>query len=195
MNKKKRGVLTGMSIGDGHIPKNGYGITITHCAKQYEYIYHKALLLRSVCGGKLPRVVDIDNNGYDGHTIYKSDKYFRILRKDLYKDNVKTISESILNRLTPQGIAIWWMDDGSLYMKRHKGKIHAREGILSTYIPLDHNIMIANWFKENYNVTLIPVRHRTSYRLRINTTNLKDFLPIIEPYIIPSMLYKIDMKY
>ncbi len=197
MNKINRGILVGMALGDGHIKanKSNARLTFIHCIAQKDYLNYKINLLHSVFGGKKPKITEFNNNGYLGVRSGKSNRYFKILHNWLYLKNKKTFSLKILNFLTPHGIAIWWMDDGSLYMKKRDGKIHAREGILSTYESLEVNKLISKWFSDNYDIQFIPVKSKGSYRLRINTTNLKLFIPIIKPYIIPSMHYKIDMKY
>lgn len=203
MNKETRGMLIGMVLGDGclavrnvpdgHLPE--VRIQIKHSVRQVEYAEHKADLLHTMLGGKRPTPQYFDNSGYQGVRFSKSNSYFRILRSWMYNKGEKHITRRVLDMLTDHGLAIWWMDDGSLYMKRRNGKIHAREGILSTYLPLETNQIIAEWLLERYQIIAVPVSHKEMYRLRINTTNLKRFVPILEPYIIPSMRYKIDMGY
>jgi len=197
MNKENRSILIGMVLGDGYIycKDNIARLRMNHSLKQYEYINHKAILLGEIFNIKKPKLIRTISNGYPQVILVKEDKYFRILRKWIYKNNIKTYSKKILDYLTPHGIAIWWMDDGSLSMKMRDNKIHAREGHLNIYITKSQNEIISNWFFEKYNISFVPVKNKGLYRLRINTTNLKRFLPIIKPYIIDSMKYKIDMQY
>jgi len=204
MNKKHRGILIGMALGDGHInvrrnrrwPNSWHNsINIIHSSKQKEYADHKAGLLHSIFGGNLPSVVAFKNNGYPGVRFGKSDKYFRFLRKKLYCGRKKVFRPHVLDWLTDQGVAIWWMDDGGLSMKKRGGKIHAREGFLNVHEDIDTCQTIIEWFKQKYDVDFKAVKNKGSYRLRINTGDLKMFLPHIEPYVIPSMKYKVDMQY
>lgn len=204
MNKEHRGILIGMILGDGclnvrrdkRFPNSWHSeLMMVHNYKQYDYIKYKAELIHSIFGGKMPKITRFDNNGYDGVRVCKSASYFRILYKWIYKDKKKTITRKILDWLTPHGLAIWWMDDGSLSMKKRNGKIHAREGHINTYITLEQNQIICEWLYDKFDVIAKSVKNKNLYRLRINTTNLKKFIPIIEPYIIPSMQYKIDMQY
>jgi hypothetical protein len=43
---------------------------------------------------------------------------FNQLHEEFYVNNIKTISAHILSQLTPEAIAIWYCDDGSLYMNK-----------------------------------------------------------------------------
>lgn len=193
-----------MVLGDGHVRatrdkrwKNSFHshIAFTHSMKQEMYCRHKADLLHSMFGGKSPTLQYIDNNGYPGIRFSKSNKYFRVLRKILYPGGKKTITRAALDLLTDEGLALWWMDDGCLSYKKRDGKIHAREGILNTYVSDDENSLIVKWFSEKYGIAVHKVKDRERQRIRMNTGSLRQFIPIIAPYIIPSMQYKIDMKY
>ena len=178
MNRKDRGILIGMSFGDGHITDKGKFVMI-HCKAQKQYAEHKAELIHSIFGGYKPNVKDINNNGYPGVRYAKQHKYFRLIRKRLYVNRKKVFSVNILKHLTVHGLALWWMDDGSVYMKRHNGKVHAREGILSTYVSIEENKLIADRIEELTSVRHIPVHNKGKFRLRFNTGMLKIFLPIM----------------
>lgn len=113
MNKTEKATLIGLVLGDGHIDchKNkkiytNSTITFTHSIKQKEYIEWKANLLHSIFGGNKPKVIEINNNGHPGMRMMKSNKYFKVLHRYLYKNGVKTIPLKALNRLTPLAIAI-----------------------------------------------------------------------------------------
>lgn len=205
MDRKARGALIGMTLGDGYIrlqkdkdrPNSlpTASLIIRHSIAQKEYVEHKADLLHHYLGGKRPPVRIAPNGVNLGAQIAKSNKYFRILRKRIYKGSEKVITRELLNHLTDEGLALWWMDDGSLYMKRHQGRVHAREGILSVYRPREECQAVSDWFKERYNVYAPVVRHKHHWRVRFNSGSLQNLIPIIHPYIIPSMMYKVDMKY
>jgi hypothetical protein len=194
-----------MVLGDGCIrlqkdprhpgPLPTASLAIKHSIAQKEYVEHKAKLLQHYLGGKLPRPYIAPNGKNLGALITKSNKYFRILHKRLYRGGQKTITREVLNHLTDEGLALWWMDDGSLYMKRHNGKVHAREGILSVYRPREECEIVRDWFKDRYDVYAPVVRHQKYWRVRFNSHSLCDLIPIIHPYIIPSMRYKVDMQY
>lgn len=194
MKKEDRSILIALAIGDGYVTKDGC-LVLKHSIKQKEYIEYKANLLHSILGGKKPNIIEFDNSGYPGIKTQKSNKYFRILRKRLYKNNIKQININLLKMLNPKAIAIWYMDDGNLSMKKRNGKIHARELFINTHITKEENQIIIDYFNEAYNIKFTQVKNRGSYRLRCGTLEAKKFISLVEPYIIPSMNYKINMNY
>lgn len=203
MNRIDRGILIGMVLGDGCLSvfrdkryTNSFHqrLTLKHGASQKEYIEYKRDLLHSIFGGKKPKVKEINNNGYLGYTVSKSNSYFRVLHKQIYPSRKKCISRKVLDKLTPHGIAIWYMDDGSLYPKKRNGKIHAYELILNTYIPIEENEIIIDYFKENYDINFKIAKSKGSFRLRLGTREARKFIKIVEPYIIDSMKYKIKIN-
>ena len=203
MNKIDRGILIGMVLGDGCLNvrkdkryKNSFHqrLTLKHGMKQKEYIEYKRDLLHSIFGGNKSKVNVINNNGYIGYSVSKSNSYFRVLHKQMYPNGKKRVSRKVLDKLTPHGIAIWYMDDGSLYPKKRNGKIHAYELILSTYIPIEENQIIIDYFKEVYDINFNIAKSKGSYRLRLGTKEARKFIKIVEPYIINSMEYKIKIN-
>lgn len=109
-------------------------------------------------------------------------------------DNEKKISRSWLNELDPLGLAVWWMDDGSLVVNTTKGVLctdsfsYEEQVILQTYLAEEWGI----------NVKIKPVKGRKGHnRLHITSvTELKKLLRIIAPFIpVESMLYKVLVLY
>lgn len=187
-NKEKRAILLGLAIGDGNIycNKRGAGITIRHCDAQLDYLKHKVSLLEAIY--KTPiKIIRVQN----GNQISKGDcKHFRIYRKWLYPNGIKTISR-VLKFLTIQSIALWYMDDGSLTAKKRDGKIHSYELTLNTYVDKEENQKIIDWFLSNYNIRFTQTKGKGKYRLRMGTREARRFCSLIRPYIIPSMEYKL----
>lgn len=194
MNVEDRGILLGVVLGDGYITSAGQ-LVVRHAEAQRAYAEHKADLVCSVIGGRRPTVHTIDNNGYPGCVFSKTNNYFRILRNWLYHDGAKRVAGPFLRYLTLHGLALWWMDDGSLYMKRRHGQIHAREGILSLYIEREGCLIVAARIEELTGVYPVPVHHKGKFRLRFNTGMLKQFVPQIAQFAAPGMDYKFDLKY
>lgn len=202
MNKENKGILIGMIIGDGYLKQRkdkryNYtqnSIEIKHCLKQKEYLKYKSELLLSIFGGKKPNVIEFNNNGYAGCKLTKTNKYFRILYKLLYPNKKKVITRKALDYLKPQGIAIWYMDDGCLNPKKRNGKIHAYELTLNTYLSYEDNQIIVDYFKEVWNVKFTIVKSKGKTRLRCGTIEARKFIEIVKPYIIPCMEYKINIS-
>ena len=199
MTKKQKSILIAMSIGDGHLHKysdtKSVELMLAHSTKQKDYLIWKVNLARRILGGKPNKIAEFNNNYYPGIRWSKADNYFRIIRKWLYKNGKKVISKKILDKLTPMGIAIWYMDDGNLTLHKRNRKIHAREIYLNTYCSKNEAEIIQKWFMEKYNIRFRVAKNKGKFRLACNTANTKRFIKIVKPYIIPSMQYKIDMRY
>lgn len=201
----KKSLLIAMVLGDGYIrivtdkrhanSKPQGVLQIRHSAKQRDYLEHKADLLHSILGGSRPTVRLIDNSGYPGVQLNKNHRWFRYLRNWIYVNGVKTYQARMLNHLTPEGIAIWYMDDGNLALPKKNGKIHARRLYLNTHKTKEENQIVIDFFKEKYDIRFTQVLNRGWYRLTCGTQETKKFISLVEPFIIPSMSYKIDMKY
>ncbi len=190
MNKEQRGIIIGMILGDGCIQNNR--LNLCHSIDQIEYLRYKANILESILGGSKNSIRETtSNNGYLCCRYGKSNTYIGILRKWIYKNDKKTISRRILDMLSLHGLAIWYMDDGCLSPKYRNGKIHAFDLTLNTYLDIDENKIIINYIKDTYGIEFKLSKGKGKYRLRIGTIEARKFIALIEPYIIPSMQYKI----
>jgi hypothetical protein len=107
----------------------------------------------------------------------------------------KRFSRQILNYLTPLGIAIWYMDDGSLSLKKREGKVHGREIHLNTYCSLEEARIIQVYFEEVWDVAWTIVPNKGLFRLRMGSNEAKKLFKIIEPNVVPMMKYKTDLGY
>ena len=193
MNRIDKNILLAVSIGDGYIRKSG-SLQLIHSFKQIEYLKYKVDLVSKILGKQI-KIDLFDNGGYPGCRAYATDKYFKILRRFLYKNGKKKITQSVLNRLSPLGIAIWYMDDGNIALHKRKGKIHSREIYLNTYCSLEEAKIIQEFFKKEYNIYFRCSPSKGYFRMICNTENAKKFAELIRPFIIESLKYKIDFRY
>lgn len=203
MNKRHRGMLYGMVLGDGnlylHSPKNCV-LTIGHGPKQKEYLEFKANLLHSILGGKAPYVGmyrhfnNTTNKTYENWQLKKSYKYFRQMHRVLYASGRKRYTRKALDYLTDYGLALWYCDDGNGSLCRNKNKtVSGCMTRISTYCTLEEAEVIRDWFRDRYDIT---VKFDTDKRnnlvsIRMNTKESKKFVSIIAPYVPVCMKYKI----
>ena len=111
-----------------------------------------------------------------------------------YPNDKKIISKEALEQLTLEGIAWWYMDDGSMSIKKIDGKPRGAEITLNTYLTAEENQIIIDFFQNQYNITWKLNKSKGKYRLRMGKKEGKKFFALIEPYIIDSMKYKIDFN-
>lgn len=197
----KKSILIGLCLGDGYIyqgktiKKSGLrhcGISVKHGKDQKDYCVFKASLLEK-CVNTPVIVSEFNNSGFIGYKFSKGHKYFRILRKWIYKDNVKTFSTKLLNKLTPASIALWYMDDGGLSAKKRNGTIYTYEIFLNTGKGKEDNQVIIDYFKSKWNIQFHQVKNNNVYRLRVGIREGGKFLNLIFPYIPECMKYKVTV--
>jgi len=195
-----RSAIIGMVAGDAGLRKQkgcrSVSLRITHAERQKEYLEYKREILQNLFKGWEIPIRRIDNSGYPGVKLEtRNHPKLRAFYKWFYSDGKKRFSRRILNYLTPIGIAIWYMDDGSLSYKKREGRIHGREIHLNTYCSLEEAEVIQAYFKEVWDVSWTVVPNKGLFRLRMGSNEAKRFFTIISPHIIPMMRYKIDFGY
>lgn len=198
--KNKNGIIIGMLLGDSSVDKTGR-FTTTHCLQQEEYLNFKAELLQSffiVRKGRIKIKKTEKAEAYEQVVLRLSiTPYTKLIRKIIYTPK-KTFTMKLLKKLTPLGIAIWYMDDGSLVFQKDKktGMLESRKGYLNTQgYTIEENELMKQYFKETFNIECKIHKDDTNCRLYFNSTELKKLIKIINPFIIDSMKYKICMRY
>lgn len=216
LTEKDMSILIGLILGDGFISEKGR-IQIEHGEKQKDYCIYKAKLLHSVCGGKDIKVHEcirtrsilkdkkqFKESTFITYNFKKQSQSFIPIRKMLYDSNKrKHITEEILKYLTPESIALWWMDDGCLtkkYTYTNGEKKHSGYMLrLCTYLSKEQNELVQKYFIENYDIHWNVVKadgakDNQQWMLRCGSIEGRKFLNIIRDYIIknvPSLSYKV----
>lgn len=207
MNKNDRAILLGLTIGDGSIGVNKTGsphplgtcsLQIEHSEKQREYVEHKCNLLHSILGGKKPNIREnihrVKGKEHKSFAFSKGHKVFRLVRRALYTNNRKVITRRVLDYLNPQAIALWYMDDG---FYRRNGRKTGRQLVINTYVSFEENEIIRKYFEETHSISFRQQYHKREDKFVIECTrreNIDRFIKLVEPFIISSMRYKIDIS-
>jgi len=209
MEKRKRGLLIGMGLGDGHINVRvrtrgdsqwiSSELRVLHSLAQKDYCEHKCGLVNKSL--KRNSTVRIVKNGpekkYKAAHFTTSHPYFKFLKKVLYPGGKKTITRRMLDMLTDEGIAIWYMDDGSCRFNINvKGRVSSVSTSIATMCRKEEVLLIINYFLETYGIEFKSRCKKTSdveyaFYIECNTENSRKFVKLVEPFIIPSMAYKI----
>jgi len=200
MQKRKKSLLISLVLGDGHIAKSGKGncLQITHSIKQKEYFEWKRQLIADLLDCNLPGVYHREDSRHNEFSLNKSHRYFRIIRKWLYKNGIKRFNKKILDYITAEGLAIWFMDDGSHCVNRRKstGKVMSHTFKLYTFTNEEDTDNIIQMFKEKFGINVYKLKYikkdgSLSYYLQWKTREGRKFCNLIRPYVIPSMQYKL----
>lgn len=199
MDRKRKALLIGLVLGDGHLnPRSGVCLEITHGIKQESYIKAKTNLIAKLLNCQPPKLYHRVDARHNEFKLSKGHKYFKILYKWLYPNGKKYFSKRILNYLTPEAIAIWWMDDGSHSVDRNKntGRIRSHSFYLYTFTSLEETENIIEMFKNKFNITFGKVKKKMKdgeykYYLKCRTREGRKLSDLLRKFILPSLQYKI----
>ena len=201
MEKRKKALLIALVLGDGYIrfdkryPKaKKLALKLCHSIQQKEYLVYKVNLMHKLLGGKKAKVNEYIHKWPDGSTYKqvraeKAHKYFRILRKWMYPNKYK---RQILEHLTPEALAIWYMDDGSSSCNNRNKDGSCRSSVtrIHTCCSKEDAAMICEYFKDTWDIIFKPVKDKDNWSIRCYHKEGRKFHKLIRPYMIPSMYYK-----
>lgn len=180
-------VLYGSLLGDMCITKSDTlcRVVISHGGEQEAYFDHKCEVFKGLLGkvSKKPRFDSRIGKYYNKFVVRTlSHEVYIDLYNKLYVNGVKVLTKEWLNKVTPRGLAYWFMDDG------------CNSGTLATNcFTLDECILIQDWLLERYNIeTTIQKAANNQHVVYIKKCSRKDFCALVSPYFVPSMLYKLS---
>ena len=200
-NKESRNLLIALLLGDGTICSNNV-FKLAHCENQKDYLEWKIKQLNDA---------GIRNNGVKSYiktcgyntgvpvvyTQLNVIPFIKVLRRIVYKEKKIIGNRQLLNRLDAKGIAIWYMDDGHLNIRKDKsGRPMGFYIKIATCEPKEEVQVIIDYFKEVWGINFYMFhegKKEDSYSLCCGTKEGLKFINIIKPYVeqISSMLYKI----
>ena len=198
LSKEQKSLLISLLLGDGTISNNNV-FKMSHSIDQKDYLKWKLQLLDkyNIKHGDIKEYTS--SKGYNkGKTVVYSqisiNNTIKALRRSIYKPN-KTITRNLLNWLTPLGVYIWYLDDGSININQSKQRKTIQKTIkFATCTNINTTNIIIDYFKEVWNINFRKFPEGTnSYSIasRTNEDCLK-FINLVSPYIyeVPSLLYK-----
>jgi hypothetical protein len=200
ITKESRNLLIGMLLGDGII-SNNYVFKIAHAESQKDYLEWKIKQLNN-CGIRNNGIKSyIKSCGYNiGVPVYYTQlniiPFIKVLRRVCYKGKKIIGNRKLLNRLSPKEIAIWYMDDGHINIRRDKGRPCGLYIKISTCEPKEEVQIIIDYFKEVWNINFYMFhegKKEDSYSLCCGTKEGLKFIELVKPYVleVPSMIHKI----
>jgi recombination protein RecA len=194
ISKEQQEILVGLILGDGHLETrtNGktYRLKVEHSSKQKPYVdwlFEIFSNLAETIPRERTRVSlgkEMKSHGFTTRSV----EAFRLYGKQFYHNGKKMIPEIISTLLTPRSLAIWFMDDGSYKSSTHKTYIIHSNGYAREELE-----MIQVVLKEKFGITVGIHKQYFQWRLYVYTASAPLFRKIIEPYIIPSMQYKLGV--
>ena len=200
ITKESRNLLIGMLLGDGTISNNNV-FKIAHSESQKDYLEWKIKQLGEAGIRNNGIKSYIKTKGFNiGVPVYYTQlniiPFIKVLRRIIYKNKKVLGNRKLLNRLDAKGIAIWYMDDGHINIRKDKGRPCGFYIKISTCEPKQEVQTIIDFFKEQWNINFYMFhegKKEDSYSLCCGTKEGLKFIDIVKPYVsqVPSMIHKI----
>ena len=201
-NKESRNLLIEMLLGDGTISSNNV-FKIVHCSQQLDYLEWKVKQLKEAGIRNNGIKSYIKTKGYNtGVPVYYTQlniiPFIKVLRRVFYKPTKVLGNRKLLNRLDAKGIAIWYMDDGHINIRKNKdGRPMGFYIKIATCLPKSELQIIIDYFKEVWDVNFYMFhegKKEDSFSLCCGTKEGLKFINIVKKYVlqVPSMVHKIQ---
>nr|DAF44282.1 MAG TPA: endonuclease [Podoviridae sp. ct8Lf7] len=199
LSKEQKSLLIALLLGDGTISSN-YVFKLSHSEEQREFLKWKHDLATNA-GFKLNGIKEyVCTCGYNKgkcvlYTQFSINPTIKALRRTVYIPK-KTITRKLLNWLTPQGIAIWYMDDGCINVNTSKQRSSIQHSIrIAACVNKETAEEIVKYFLEVWSIQF-RLFHEGKETYSIVTSSEEDckkFVNVVKPYIeqVPSLKYKI----
>jgi len=198
LSERQKEILRSLMLGDGHL-QSPYRpeiarlqIEYRHAHKEYtdwlykefhEWVLTKPKIKSQIVKGKLYQKYYFNTLCHkEIAKIWK--KWYWHKKKVLAKDDVK--------KITPLGLAIWFMDDGSIKSKRHKSFYLNVQDFTEKEVGFPQKLLKKKFGIESS--TKLVKRVKTGFQIYISQESAEKFKTTIEPYVLDIMRYKLNSK-
>ncbi len=190
LDNYQKAVVIGSILGDAHLEANwsktNYRLGIRHSKDQEEYVRWIYEVLKPLV--LTPPQYYEKTRSVWFRTI--SHKALSELHQIFYRNGKKVIPEMIAEYLSnPITLAIWFMDDGNVQIKR--GKISGYNLNTQSFSEAE-NMLLARVIGAVHGIRCTLERNHQYYRLAIYTRASREaFANLIREHMLPSMKYKL----
>lgn len=202
ITKESRNLLIALLLGDGTICNNNV-FKLAHAEQQKDYLEWKIKQLNDAGIRNNGLKTYVKTCGYNtGVNVYYTQlniiPFIKVLRRIFYKPKKVLGNRKLLNRLDARGIAIWYMDDGHINIRKDKdGRPMGFYIKIATCLPKNELQIIIDYFKEVLDVNFYMFhegKKEDSFSLCCGTKEGLKFINIIKKYVlqVPSMVHKIQ---
>lgn len=186
-------ILVGLLLGDGHLETRNsgrsYRLKVEHSEEQSDYAEWLFQVYKNLCEQtELYRRVRSDGRVSVGFTTQTTGS-FCFYGQQFYVGNKKRIPPLIHKLLTPQTVAIWFMDDGSRKSKKHRTyNIHTLG-----YTKSDLEFVRDKLLNTLGISSMLHAQRNNTWRLYIGSATADKFTQMIKPFVqqFPSMQKKL----
>lgn len=192
LSKRQRDILVGLLLGDGCIEVlpngNSARLKLEYTAKQKMYIdwlhdqFH--IWITKDPKQKLTHAFGKIYKKYWCTTI--SSTVFKTYFDLFYRDHRKIIPTTIDKLLTPIGLAVWFMDDGSTKSKESNGRLLCTHAFSENEVDL-----LCDVLKKKFLLEAKPRRQKDGTEIYISGHSYERLKRLMERYFVSSMRYKL----
>lgn len=111
---------------------------------------------------------------------------FRFYAHQFYRAGKKIVPDLIHRWLTPQSIAYWFMDDGSIKSSQSKAVILNTQGFNQSEV-----VRLSNIIKDRFDLETSVRKQKDGYQIFISGRSYGRFMELVSPYIVAGMQYKL----
>lgn len=202
ITKESRNLLIALLLGDGTICNNNV-FKLAHAEQQKDYLEWKIKQLNDAGIRNNGLKTYVKTCGYNtGVNVYYTQlniiPFIKVLRRIFYKPKKVLGNRKLLNRLDARGVAILYMDDGHINIRKDKdGRPMGFYIKIATCLPKNELQIIIDYFKEVWDVNFYMFhegKKEDSFSLCCGTKEGLKFINIIKKYVlqVPSMVHKIQ---
>lgn len=202
ITKESRNLLIALLLGDGTICNNNV-FKLAHAQQQKDYLEWKIKQLNNAGIKNNGLKTYVKTCGYNtGVNVYYTQlniiPFIKVLKRIFYKPKKVLGNRKLLNRLDARGVAIWYMDDGHINIRKDKdGRPMGFYIKIATCLPKNELQIIIDYFKEVWDVNFYMFhegKKEDSFSLCCGTKEGLKFINIIKKYVlqVPSMVHKIQ---
>ena len=189
-------VIIGSLLGDARLECRSIGkrypisarLRVQQSEKQKDYVSWKYDQLRNLVseGPRRIKAAHDRKRNKDHYSWYfhtRTLEEFGALYHHFYRKGVKILPNGILAFLTPRSMAVWFMDDGSNTRESYTLNTHC--------FSREEQIRILQFLETTYGIRARLVKDRAKFKIAVGRYEYQKLNAVIEPFIIPSMIYKV----
>lgn len=184
-------VMLGGILGDSTLyRKYNRGNTtgsFNHCMDQLEYAKYKQNLLKNLTNPV--KIIDKYDERFNkpkyqqAYCYIKANPALNEIHDNFYKNGNKEVPKELFEKIDGLGLSIWFMDDGS---NGGSGYVLCTHSFNNDSVKIIRDTLLTK-----FNITTTKRKDNSLY---IKSESVKKFNELINPFIIPSMQYKIINK-
>ena len=192
LNKVQKEILVGILLGDGCLEtRNGgrtYRLKIEQSLKHKPYVEHLFKVFNDFVSGNLRERTVISKGCKSQNIRFQtvSSGAFRFFGKQFYRNGQKSVPRLVHRMLTPQGLAYWFMDDGSIKSKESKGIVFNTHGFNEKEVS-----KLCEVLNTKFGLICKRRHQKDGNQIYVSGKSYERFVRIISEYVHPSMGYKI----